>query len=121
MTAVAGIMAAGVAPWIGSLPDTGLWRRMRDFMKFCSMAAMALLVFAHLGPANWQPRTALECDQSPSEFGARLSRCLPSATQRAFSVRVILSLRHRPSVLSQYGPGPKLASLTTRSTPSQIM
>jgi hypothetical protein len=94
---------------------------LEKLVKFCSVVAVALLVFAHFGPANWQPRTAPECDQSPSEFGARLSRCLPSATQRAFSVRVILSLRHRPSVLSQYGPGPKLASLTTRSTPSQIM
>ncbi|MGC2827616.1 MAG: hypothetical protein WA322_25875 [Pseudolabrys sp.] len=28
-------------------------------MKFCSVAALAWLVFAHLGPANWQPRTGL--------------------------------------------------------------
>jgi hypothetical protein len=28
-------------------------------IKFFSVAAMALLVFAHLGPANWQPRTGL--------------------------------------------------------------
>ncbi len=27
--------------------------------KICSIAAMALLVFAALGPANWQPRTGL--------------------------------------------------------------
>ena len=28
-------------------------------MKFCAVAAMALLVFAHLSPANWKPRTGL--------------------------------------------------------------
>jgi hypothetical protein len=28
-------------------------------IKFCSVAAIAWLVFAHLGPANWQPRTGL--------------------------------------------------------------
>ena len=28
-------------------------------MKFCSVAALAWLVFVHLGPANWQPRTGL--------------------------------------------------------------
>ena len=28
-------------------------------MKFCAVAAIALLVFAHLGPAKWQPRTGL--------------------------------------------------------------
>ena len=32
---------------------------MRVFLKFCSVAAIALLVFAHLGPAKWQPRTGL--------------------------------------------------------------
>jgi VanZ family protein len=32
---------------------------MRVFMQFCSVAAVALLVFAHLGPANWKPRTGL--------------------------------------------------------------
>jgi hypothetical protein len=26
-------------------------------MKFCAVIAMALLVFAALGPANWEPRT----------------------------------------------------------------
>ena len=28
-------------------------------MKFCSVAAIALLVFLHLGPGKWQPRTEL--------------------------------------------------------------
>ena len=28
---------------------------MRVFIKFCSMVAIAFLVFAHLGPAEWQP------------------------------------------------------------------
>jgi VanZ family protein len=32
---------------------------MRIFMKFCSVAVMILLVIIALGPANWQPRTAL--------------------------------------------------------------
>jgi hypothetical protein len=32
---------------------------MPVFMKFCSVAAIALLVFAHLGPASWKPRTGL--------------------------------------------------------------
>ena len=32
---------------------------LEKFLKFCSVAAVALLVFAHLGPANWQPRTGL--------------------------------------------------------------
>jgi hypothetical protein len=34
-------------------------QRMPIFMKFCSVGAIALLVFAHLGPANWKPRTGL--------------------------------------------------------------
>jgi VanZ family protein len=34
---------------------------MRDFMKFCSVAVIALLVYVHLGPAKWQPpRTGLD-------------------------------------------------------------
>ncbi|HME28348.1 MAG TPA: hypothetical protein VKE53_00575 [Pseudolabrys sp.] len=32
---------------------------MRVFVIFCSVAAMALLVFAHLSPAKWKPRTGL--------------------------------------------------------------
>src|SRR5262245_7041734 len=32
---------------------------MNVLMKFCSVAAIALLVFAHLGPAKWKPRTPL--------------------------------------------------------------
>jgi VanZ family protein len=32
---------------------------MRVFLKFCSVTAIVLLVFAHLGPAKWQPRTGL--------------------------------------------------------------
>jgi hypothetical protein len=32
---------------------------MRVFIIFCSIAAMALLVFAHLSPAKWKPRTGL--------------------------------------------------------------
>ena len=34
-------------------------QRMPVFMKFCSVAAVALLVFAHLGPIKWKPRTGL--------------------------------------------------------------
>ena len=32
---------------------------MRGFAVLCSIAAMALLVFAHLSPAKWKPRTGL--------------------------------------------------------------
>jgi hypothetical protein len=32
---------------------------MPVFMKFCSVAAIALLVFAHLSPINRKPRTGL--------------------------------------------------------------
>jgi hypothetical protein len=32
---------------------------MRVFLEFCGVAAIVLLVFAHLGPAKWQPRTGL--------------------------------------------------------------
>ena len=32
---------------------------MRVFIVFCSIAAMVLLVFAHLCPAKWKPRTGL--------------------------------------------------------------
>jgi hypothetical protein len=32
---------------------------MRIFMKFCSVAIIIVLVVIALGPANWQPRTAL--------------------------------------------------------------
>ena len=32
---------------------------IKPVAKFCSVVAMALLVFAALGPADWQPRTAL--------------------------------------------------------------
>jgi VanZ family protein len=32
---------------------------IKPVAKFCSVAAMALLVFAALGPADWQPRTGL--------------------------------------------------------------
>jgi hypothetical protein len=32
---------------------------MRVFIIFCSIAAMALLVFAHLCPVKWKPRTGL--------------------------------------------------------------
>jgi VanZ family protein len=28
---------------------------MRVFMRFCSAAVIAFLVYVHLGPANWQP------------------------------------------------------------------
>ena len=32
---------------------------MHIFIVFCSIAAVALLVFAHLCPAKWKPRTGL--------------------------------------------------------------
>ena len=32
---------------------------MRVFVIFCSVVAIALLVFAHLGPVKWKPRTGL--------------------------------------------------------------
>src|SRR5215471_20555742 len=32
---------------------------MRGFAVLCSIAAMALLVFAHFSPAKWKPRTGL--------------------------------------------------------------
>jgi hypothetical protein len=32
---------------------------MRVFIVFCSVAAVALLVFAHLCPVKWKPRTGL--------------------------------------------------------------
>src|SRR6516225_5131226 len=32
---------------------------MRVFIIFCSIAAMALLVFAHLCPVKWKPHTGL--------------------------------------------------------------
>jgi hypothetical protein len=32
---------------------------MHVFIVFCSIAATALLVFAHLSPAKWKPRTRL--------------------------------------------------------------
>ena len=32
---------------------------MRLLIVFCSIASMALLVFAHLSPAKWKPRTGL--------------------------------------------------------------
>ena len=32
---------------------------LKELLKFCGVAAIAWLVFAHLGPTNWQPRTGL--------------------------------------------------------------
>ena len=32
---------------------------MRVFVVLCSIAATAFLVFAHLSPAKWKPRTGL--------------------------------------------------------------
>jgi|SRR5450755_1173478 hypothetical protein len=32
---------------------------IKSVAKFCSVAAMVLVVFAALGPANWAPRTEL--------------------------------------------------------------
>ena len=33
---------------------------MRVFVVLCSIAATAFLVFAHLSPAKWKPRTGLD-------------------------------------------------------------
>jgi hypothetical protein len=51
---------------------------MPVFMKFCSVAAIALLVFAHLGPINWKPRTGLgwQMDHFLGYFAATSIVCL---------------------------------------------
>jgi VanZ family protein len=46
--------------------------------KFCSLAVLALLVIVALGPANWQPRTALgwQIDHFLGYFAIALIVCL---------------------------------------------
>jgi hypothetical protein len=59
-------------------------------IKFFSVAAMALLVFAHLGPANWQPRTGLgwQLDHFLAYFAVTSIVCL--AWPRPFVVGAAL-------------------------------
>jgi hypothetical protein len=46
--------------------------------KFCSLAILAVIVITGLGPANWQPRTALgwEIDHVLGYFAITLLVCL---------------------------------------------
>ena len=51
---------------------------IKPIAKFCSGAAIALVVITALGPANWQPRTALgwEIDHFVGYFAITLLVCL---------------------------------------------
>ena len=50
---------------------------IRHMAKFCSVAAMVILVILALGPANWTPRSGLgwEIDHFVGYFGITLMFC----------------------------------------------
>ena len=63
---------------------------IKALAKFCSIAAMVLVVFVALGPANWAPRTALgwQFDHFAGYFAITALVCF--AWPRPFVVGVAL-------------------------------